>query len=84
MLGLVLQQRPEAKQRTVPFLAVVDPKSGRACVRNLDDLEPQGAQTWNTSRIAEIIAAGDVEVRGGPAASGEPGWLMRKWQRFWR
>lgn len=84
VLGLVLKQRPEAKQRTVPFMAVVDPKSGRAFVRNLDDLEPQGAQTWNTSRIAEIIAAGDVEVRGGPAASGEPGWLMRKWQRFWR
>lgn len=84
VLGLVLKQRPEAKQRAVPFLAVVDPKSGRTFVRNLDDLEPVAGNGWSVERVAAVISAGDIEVRGGAAAAREPGWLGRKWQRLWR
>lgn len=84
VLALVMKQRPEAKQRAVPFLAVIDPKSGRTFVRNLDDMEPVEGAGWNQDKLAALIAAGDVDVRGGAAAPGEPGWLMRKWQRIWR
>lgn len=84
VLALVLKQRPEAKQRAVPLLAVVDPKSGRTYVRNLDDLEPAAGNGWSLDRLAVIISEGDIEVRGSATAGGEPGWLARKWQRLWR
>lgn len=84
VLSLVQKMRPEVKQRAVPFLAVVDPKSGRTFVRNLDDLEPAAGGGWSTTRLADLIAAADIEVRGGSAAPSEPGWFARKWQRLWR
>lgn len=85
VLALVQNKRPEVKQRAVPFLAVIDPKSGRTFVRNLDDMEPAaGSGGWSTARLANLISAADIEVRGGSAAPGEPGWLARKWQRLWR
>lgn len=84
VLSLVQSKRPEVKQRAVPFLAVIDSKSGRTFVRNLDDVEPVAGGGWSTTRLAELISAADIEVRGGDAVPGEPGWLARKWQRFWR
>lgn len=84
VLALVLKQRPEAKQRAVPFLAVIDPQSGRTFVRNLDDMEPASGGDWSLDKIASAISAGDIEVRGGLPAPTEPGWLGRKWQRLWR
>lgn len=82
VLGLVLKQRPEVKQRGVPFLAVIDAKSGRTYLRNLGDLEPTEGNGWNLARLADVVSAADIEVRGGPSAGGEPGWLKRKWQRL--
>ncbi len=84
VLALVLNKRPDVKQRAVPFLAVVDPRSGKTFVRNLDDMEPAPGAGWNTARLAGLIAAADIDVRGGSAAPGEPGWFARKWQRLWR
>lgn len=73
--------RPEFVQRTIPFIAVVDPVTGRTSARNLDDLEARNGG-WNRDALATVIADADTEARGGRKAPGEPGWLMRKWQRW--
>jgi thiol-disulfide isomerase/thioredoxin len=71
----------KVKLRAVPFLVVLDPVSGRTSARNLDDLEANGGG-WNRAGLAVVIAAADVETRGGAAANPEPGWLQRKWLRW--
>jgi thiol-disulfide isomerase/thioredoxin len=80
VLNGVLAARPDLKQRTIPFIAVIDPITGRISARNLDDLA--GPAGWHASAVATVLAAADDESRGGPKAPGEPGWLKRKWQRW--
>lgn len=80
VLDAVLAARPDVKQRVIPFIAVVDPVTGRTAARNLDDLEGTGG--WNIDAVATVVAAADEETRGGAKAPGEPGWLKRKWLRW--
>ncbi len=75
----LMRARPEFRQNGIPFVAFVDPISGRTSARNLDDLEQRGS--WSPNGLARIVASADAEVRGGPVAPGAPGWLARKWKR---
>jgi thiol-disulfide isomerase/thioredoxin len=80
VLAAVLAERPDVKLRAIPFIAAIDPVTGRTSTRNLDDLESSSG--WNASAIATVVSAADEESRGGPKAPGEPGWLKRKWLRW--
>jgi hypothetical protein len=81
VLRAVLAERPDVKQRVIPFIAVIDPVSGKTSSRNLDDLE--NSNGWNAAAIATVVFAADEESRGGPRAPSEPGWLKRKWMRWY-
>lgn len=80
VLRAMLADHPDVTLRGVPFLAVVDPTTGSTSVRNLDDLE--GASGWSQAALAAAIEAAAIESRGGPKAASEPGWLARKWRRW--
>jgi thiol-disulfide isomerase/thioredoxin len=84
VLAAVLARRPEAKQRSVPFLAVIDPRRpDRTVVRNLDDLESVNAGQHMTARVAAFISTAATSIETGTAAPREPGWLAKKWTRLW-
>ena len=72
--------RPDFKQRAIPFLAAINPVTGRTSVRNLDDLEYAG--TWNEAALSRVVDDLVVGARGGAKSAHEPGWLMRKWRRW--
>ena len=80
VLRSILEKRPDVKQRAIPFLAVIDPVTGRSSVRNLDDL--YSGQGWNLPALATVIADAEQESLGGPKATAEPGWFKRKWLRW--
>jgi thiol-disulfide isomerase/thioredoxin len=80
VLKAILAKRPDVKHRTIPFIAVIDPVTGMTSTRNLDDLE--SGNGWNAAAVATVVFAADEESRGGPRAPGEPGWLTRKWLRW--
>jgi thiol-disulfide isomerase/thioredoxin len=76
----LLASRPDVKARVIPFIAMVDPVAGKVSARNLDDLD--GPQGWDLPAVASMMAAAEDEVRGGKPAPSEPGWVMRKWRRW--
>jgi thiol-disulfide isomerase/thioredoxin len=80
VLDAVLAVRPDVKQRSIPFIAGIDPVTGKISARNLDDLD--GPTGWLHDGVATVIAAADEESRGGAPAPREPGWLKRKWLRW--
>jgi thiol-disulfide isomerase/thioredoxin len=80
VLDAVLAARPDVKQRVIPFIAAIDPVTGKTSARNLDDLD--GPSGWLGDGVATAIAAADEESRGGAPAPREPGWLKRRWQRW--
>lgn len=72
--------RPGFQSRAIPFIALVEPVSGRTSARNLDDLEQAGG--WNRAALARAIDLALIEANGGASAPSEPGWLRRKWMRW--
>jgi thiol-disulfide isomerase/thioredoxin len=74
------QALPQFKQRAIPFIAALNPATGRTSARNLDDLEQGG--TWNTAALARVLRDAETDVLGGRTAPGEPSWMMRKWNRW--
>lgn len=83
VLALVLRQASGVKVRTIPFLAVIDPADAtRVFARNLDDVATRSGD-FDIDRVRTVIADSHAVVRGGMPAAGEPGWLVRKWRRFW-
>ncbi len=84
VLQVLLDRAPGAKMRAIPFLAVVDPASPeRVVARNLDDLAIPGRNTFEMSRFRGMTLEAANYVRGLGPTPAEPGWLKRKWLRFW-
>lgn len=81
-LQVVLAERRDVKLRAVPFIAVIDPVSGRVSARNLDDLEDPRTSTLDPQKFAAILAAAEQEAATGVKAPAEPGWFARKWRRW--
>jgi thiol-disulfide isomerase/thioredoxin len=71
VLAAVLMAKPGVRHRAIPFMATIDPVSGKVSARNLDDLD--GPNGWLGDGVATVVAA---------AAPREPGWLRRKWLRW--
>lgn len=83
VLQVVLTGAAGAKVRAIPFIAVVDPaRMQRIWARNIDDIEGRGGG-FDLARLRELLDEAHVYVRGGGAAPSEPGWLKRKWLRWW-
>ncbi len=84
VLAVILAQRPDVKQRAVPFLAVVDPgRPSRTVARNLDDLESDANGQHMAPRIREFLAAAATSIEQGTPPPTEPTWLRKKWTRLW-
>lgn len=83
VLAHVLLSSGGAKVRAIPFVAVIDPaRHDRAWARNIDDLEGRGGG-FDLTRLRGLLIEADTYVRGGGAVTVEPGWLRRKWLRWW-
>lgn len=83
VLQLVLARAPATKIRAIPFLAVIDPKQpAKVFARNLDDLA-KADSTHDMSRFRSVLADAHAFTRGTGAPPSEPGWLRRKWLRWW-
>jgi thiol-disulfide isomerase/thioredoxin len=84
VLGMILSHRPEVTQRSVPFLAVIDPAHpDRTVARNLDDLEAAGAVGHQADRVRAFILAAETSIKQGTPAPMEPGWISKKLTRLW-
>lgn len=83
VLAFVLEHAPGVKIRTIPFIAVIDPAAtDRVFARNLDDTATRDGD-FDVARVRAVLAEAHDVMRKGKSADGEPGWLRRKWQRFW-
>lgn len=83
VLRLLLQRAEGAKLRAIPFIAVVEPgRMERTFARNVDDLATKDG-SYDFARLRRILAEARDFVRGEGAGPVEPGWLKRKWLRFW-
>lgn len=83
VLQLVLTGAPGVKVRAIPFVVVIDPAHmERIWARNIDDIEGRGGG-FDLARLRVLLGEARVYVRGGGVAPNEPGWFMRKWQRWW-
>lgn len=83
VLKRVLDATPGTKLRSVPFIAVIDPRDpSRVFARNLDDCETPAGGDIDAKRVSQILAEAHAHVRQGVAAPGEPGWLRRKLRRW--
>jgi thiol-disulfide isomerase/thioredoxin len=82
-LAHLLAFAPQTQIRAIPFLAIVSPQTPeRVYARNLDDV------TWpdhslDFERLRELLREGEAYVQGKGARREEPGWLARKWARWW-
>ena len=84
VLGWVLKRTPDVKIRAIPFLAVIDPASdARVWARNIDDTEQKSKTEHDPARVRAVLVEAHDYVRKGTPMPGEPGWLKRKWHRFW-
>lgn len=83
-LKLILEKADGVKIRVIPFLAVVDPAdTARVYARNLDDVMKKDGG-FDFGQVRGILVEAHDHVRRAQPASAEPGWLMRKWKRFWQ
>lgn len=81
-LRAVLADMPELQLRAVPFLALVDPVSGLALARNLDDIESRGLGSPDPGKFTVLVKDLDRRLTTGERAPDEPSWLQRKWRRL--
>ncbi len=83
VLDHVLQGSNGTKVRAIPFVAVINPaRRDRSWARNIDDLEARSGG-FDLARLRGLLNEAEAYVRGNGAASAEPGWLRRKWHRWW-
>ena len=84
VLAEVLAATAGTKQRSVPFLAVIDPNDrSKALARNLDDFEMESAGRHDASFIRAFLVGAHDHMRKGGAAPTTPGWLRAKFNRAW-
>jgi thiol-disulfide isomerase/thioredoxin len=84
VLALVLAATPASKQRSVPFVAVVDPTDRTKTVaRNLDDLQLAKGIRHDPARLLGWLKAAHAHMRAGGPPPTEPGWLRLKFNRAW-
>lgn len=82
VLEQVLAATAGIKQRSVPFLAVVDPADrSKTLARNLDDFEMEGVGRHDASSIRAFLVEAHDHMRTGAAAPSTPGWLRAKFNR---
>lgn len=83
VLNHVLAKAPGVKIRAIPFVAVIDPKQpDKAFARNIDDIAKADG-THDMARVRSLLGDASAFVRGSGALPSEPGWLKRKWLRWW-
>lgn len=83
VLGLILSQSPGVKIRAIPFMAVIEPTTGRVFARNLDDTGTQDGR-HDMPRMRAVLTEAHAFVKGTAAAPDEPGWVKRKLLRWWQ
>lgn len=84
VLAEVLAATSAIKQRSVPFLAVIDPNDrSKTLARNLDDFEMEGAGRHDASFIRAFLVEAHNHMRKGATAPTTPGWLRAKFNRAW-
>lgn len=84
VLALVMSRVTGVDVRAIPFVAVVDPDSReRVFARNIDDLAIGPAGAFDPVRLRAILQQAHAHVRTGAPATTEPGWLRRKFLRWW-
>lgn len=83
VLALILKSTPDVKIRAIPFVAVVDPVNpSRVFARNIDDVARKDG-THDLVRVRQVFIDAHAVVTGQGTAQSEPGWLKRKWLRWW-
>lgn len=84
VLAWVLAHAPGIKVRSIPFVAVIDPRSFTyVYARNIDDAAQKSKVEFNPAELRLILAEAQGFVRDGTAPAGEPNWLVRKLRRWW-
>lgn len=83
VLAHVLKSAPDVKIRAIPFVAVIDPQDTRKVyARNIDDAGRKDG-THDLVRVRDVLAEAKAVTAGKAAQPSEPGWLKRKWLRWW-
>lgn len=83
VLETVLARAPGVKIRAIPFAAVIDPKKpARVWARNTDDVATKEFG-HDAARFRALLQEAYAHVLGQAEAPAEPGWLHRKWLRWW-
>ena len=83
VLAHVLKSAPGVKVRAIPFLAVIDPKDpARVFARNMDDVAMKDG-SHDLPRVRQLFTEAHAFVTGKGSPPDEPGWLKRKWLRWW-
>lgn len=84
VLEQVLAAAPGIKQRSIPFLAVIDPNDrSKTLARNLDDFEQEGTAVHDASLIRAFLSQAHGHMRNGTVAPTQPSWLRAKFNRIW-
>lgn len=84
VLDLIRSRAAGVEVRAIPFVAVVDPRTAaRVGARNIDDLALTGRGAFDAPRLAATLRQLHDYVRGEAPEAAEPGWLKRKWLRWW-
>lgn len=83
VLDFVLARAPATRFRAIPFLAVIDPTDfSRVFARNTDDIATKSGG-HDLASFRALLREAHAYLRGNSIPSNEPGWLKRKWQRWW-
>ncbi len=84
ILDQFLLNKPGAKMRAYPLIAILDPRQPkRVAIRNIDDLQVMREKRFDPDRLATALDDMAKFVRGQGPEPTEPSRLWRKFLQWW-